>query len=107
MTADPVSFIPALHETTGAAFAAGAQAGGISGAAGGGDFGTWLTQSLGRVNQDLVRADESLQQLATGDAQNLHQVMISLEEARMSMQLLVQVRNRLLEAYQEVLRMQI
>ena len=107
MTVDPVGFIPALQETTGAAFAAGAQAGGIPGAAGGGDFGAWLAQSLGRVNQDLVRADESLQQLATGEAQNLHQVMIALEEARISMQLLVQVRNRLLESYQEILRMQV
>lgn len=71
------------------------------------DFGQWLTQALGKVNGQLVQADQGMQRLATGEAENLHQVMISLEEARIGMQLLVQVRNRLLEAYQEVLRMQV
>jgi flagellar hook-basal body complex protein FliE len=97
MATDPVSFIPALHEPAPYA-AAQPQAG---------DFGAWLAGAVGRVNQDLARADQGLQQLATGEAQNLHQVMISLEEARVGVQLLVQVRNRLLEAYQDVLRMQI
>src|SRR5258708_6115157 len=77
------------------------------GAAAGSDFGPWLTQALGRVNSDLVQADAGLQQLATGQVENLHQVMISLEEARLGLQLVVQVRNRLLEAYQEILRMQV
>jgi flagellar hook-basal body complex protein FliE len=71
------------------------------------DFGPWLTQALGRVNSELVQADAGLQQLATGQTENLHQVMIALEEARLGMQLVVQVRNRLLEAYQEILRMQV
>jgi flagellar hook-basal body complex protein FliE len=76
-------------------------------AAGAGDFGAWLAQSLARTNQDIVAADAELQRLAAGEAQSLHQVMIQLEEARLGLQLAVQVRNRLLEAYQEVLRMQI
>lgn len=71
------------------------------------DFGAWLAGAVGRVNQQLVHADQGLQQLAAGETQNLHQVMIALEEARLGLQLLVQVRNRLLEAYQEVLRMQV
>jgi flagellar hook-basal body complex protein FliE len=75
--------------------------------AGGGDFGLWLSRALTRVNEDLAQADAGLQRLAAGDAQNLHQVMIALEEARLGLQLAVQVRNRLLEAYQEVLRMQV
>jgi len=70
-------------------------------------FDGWLVQALHSVNSGLVRADEALQQLATGEIQNLHQVMIALEEARLDLQLLVQVRNRLLDAYQEVLRMQV
>lgn len=71
------------------------------------DFGMWLASAVGDVNQQLVRADHGLQQLAAGETQNLHQVMIALEEARIGVQLLAQVRNRLLEAYQEVLRMQV
>lgn len=70
-------------------------------------FGQWFTQQLGQVNGQLEQADRQLQALATGEAQNLHQVMIALEEARLSFQLLVQVRNRALEAYQDVMRMQV
>ncbi len=70
-------------------------------------FGDWFGQQLAEVNARLQRADADLQHLALGDAQNLHQVMINLEEAKLSFQLLVQVRNRALEAYQEVMRMQI
>jgi flagellar hook-basal body complex protein FliE len=100
MATEPVSFLPALRALD-AAVPMTARAAAPA------DFGAWLSQSLDGVNQQLVRADQGLQSLATGDAQNLHQVMIALEEARVGMQLMVQVRNRLLEAYQEILRMQV
>ena len=99
MATEPVSFIQAQAQISLDPAARGQAAAG--------DFGAWLTQALGKVNQDLGRADQGLQSLAAGDAQNLHQVMISLEEARIGVQLLVQVRNRLLEAYQDILRMQV
>lgn len=70
-------------------------------------FGTWFSQQLGEVNGKLQRADVELQRLAAGESESLHQVMINLEEARLSFQLLMQVRNRALEAYQEIIRMQI
>ncbi len=98
MATEPVSFVPPMREISLDSSARAQPTG---------DFGAWLTQSLGRINQDLVRADEGLQQLASGETQNLHQVMIALEEARIGVQLLVQVRNRLLDAYQDVLRMQL
>src|SRR5687767_5145677 len=69
-------------------------------------FGSWFAQQLEHVNTQIAQSEGHLQALAVGEAQNLHQVMISLEEARLSFQLLVQVRNRVLEAYQEVMRMQ-
>lgn len=72
-----------------------------------GTFAHWFTQQLQQVSGDLRTADLQLQDLAAGTSQNLHQVMISLEEARLSFQLLMQVRNRVLEAYQDVMRMQI
>jgi flagellar hook-basal body complex protein FliE len=59
------------------------------------------------VNQKLLSTQTDLQKLAVGDVQNLHQVMINLEEARMSFQLLMQVRNRVLEAYQDVMKMSV
>jgi flagellar hook-basal body complex protein FliE len=70
-------------------------------------FGQWFTSQVQKVNGEIAVADKQLQAVATGEAQNLHQVMISLEEARLSFQLLVQVRNRVLEAYQDVMRMQV
>jgi flagellar hook-basal body complex protein FliE len=101
MTTDPVSFLPAAQPVQ-------LQPAALPGASGApGDFASWLTQSLDGVNQQLVQADHGLQSLATGEAQNLHQVMISLEQARVGIQLLAQVRNRLLDAYQEILRMQV
>ncbi|KHK58668.1 flagellar hook-basal body protein FliE [Ralstonia sp. A12] len=70
-------------------------------------FGDMVSQGLGEVNQQLLVSQTGLQQLATGNVQNLHQVMIGLEESRLSFQLLLQVRNRLLEAYQDVMKMQV
>jgi flagellar hook-basal body complex protein FliE len=70
-------------------------------------FGDLFARGLGEVNQQLVASQSQLQALAHGDAANLHQVMIRLEETRLGFQLMVQVRNRLLEAYQDVMRMQI
>ena len=69
-------------------------------------FATWFDQQLDAVNQKLAVADNGLQQLAVGNTSNLHQVMIQLEEAQLSVQLVMQIRNRLLEAYQDVMRMQ-
>lgn len=70
-------------------------------------FGQWFSSEISGVNDRLVSVDRDIQNLALGGTQNLHQVMINMEEARHSFQLLVQVRNRLLEAYQEVMRMQV
>ena len=69
-------------------------------------FENWLG-TPDQVNNKLVDAENQVQRLAIGDVENLHQVMISLEHAKLSFQLAMQVRNRVLEAYQEVLRMQV
>ncbi len=70
-------------------------------------FDQMVSQGISAVNQGLLVSQTDLQQLATGNAQNLHQVMIRLEESRLSFELLMQVRNRLLEAYQDVMKMQV
>jgi len=73
----------------------------------GAGFGQLVAEGVGEVNQQLLAAQADLQRLATGNVENLHQVMIRLEESRLSFQLLLQVRNRLLEAYQDVMKMQV
>jgi flagellar hook-basal body complex protein FliE len=70
-------------------------------------FADWFTRELRSVNTGLINADNDIQRLALGETRSLHEVMIHMEEARLSFQLLAQVRNRLLEAYQEVMRMQV
>jgi len=72
-----------------------------------GPFGRMVSQGLDAVNHDLVVSQTDLQELATGNVQNLHQIMIRMEETRLSFQLFMQVRNRLLEAYQDIMKMQV
>lgn len=71
------------------------------------DFSAWLNQEVDTLNRQLVDSDNQLRSLAMGDVENLHQVMISFEKAKLSFELALQVRNKLLEAYQDVMRMQI
>jgi flagellar hook-basal body complex protein FliE len=70
-------------------------------------FGQLVTQGLEQVNNTLLASQVDMQRLAAGDVGNLHQVMLRMEESRLSFQLMLQVRNRLLESYQEVMRMQV
>lgn len=70
-------------------------------------FADWMTQQMNETQRLDQKAEAGLLNLATGQADNLHQVMIDLEQAKLSFQLLLQVRNRALEAYQEIMRMQI
>jgi flagellar hook-basal body complex protein FliE len=72
-----------------------------------GGFGAMVGKALGEVNQKLLASQTDLQQLAVGNVQNLHQVMIRLEESQLSFQLLMQVRSRVLEAYQDIMKMQV
>lgn len=78
-----------------------------SGAAGAQDFGQLVRSGLAEVNGQLLTSQTDMQRLAVGEVQNLHHLMIRLEESRLSFQLMLQVRNRLLEAYQDVMRMQV
>ncbi len=71
------------------------------------NFADTLNDVMGRVNRTQVEANQALDHLLTGDLQNLHQVMIKAEEAQLSLQTTVQVVNKVLQAYQEISRMQI
>lgn len=95
---DSIGFLPAARE-----IAFGDAPGGASST----DFASWMSKELGAVNDRIAGSDQLLQRLAAGEVDSLHQVMIGLEEAKLSFQLMVAVRNRLLEAYQDVMRMQV
>lgn len=69
------------------------------------DFSKYLGEMVGKVNDMQVTADKSIQSLAVGESKNLHEVMLAVEKASISFQFLSQVRNKAVEAYQEVMRM--
>ena len=69
------------------------------------DFNKILKESIGEVNQQLLQADEDAREMIAGK-KDIHQAMISLEKAGISMRLLVQVRNKIISAYEEIMRMQ-
>ena len=71
------------------------------------NFATWLREQVEDVNQQIVDSDTQVRKLALGEAENLHQVMMSLEKAKLSFSLVMQVRNKVMEAYQDIMRTQI
>jgi flagellar hook-basal body complex protein FliE len=74
---------------------------------GGGQFANVLKDSLSEVNRLQQKADASITALATTGKASLHDTMIAMEEASVSFKLMMQVRNKIVEAYQEVMRIQV
>jgi flagellar hook-basal body complex protein FliE len=71
-----------------------------------GAFADLLKNQVADLNANVGAAETAMQALASGKPVELHAVMISLERARLSVQTFVQVRNRLVESYQDLMRMQ-
>ncbi len=70
-------------------------------------FADTLKAAIQNVNQAQKEADLKAQQLATGKAKDIADVMITAEKADISLKLMVQVRNKIIEAYQEIMKMQV
>ncbi|MFN2257779.1 MAG: flagellar hook-basal body complex protein FliE [Desulfuromonadaceae bacterium] len=70
-------------------------------------FSDMLADAVSQTNEAQLNADKAAVALQTGKAENLHEVMLSMEEADISMRLLVQMRNKAMDAYQEIMRMQV
>lgn len=71
------------------------------------DFSHWMSAQIGDVSAQIASSQTGLAQLATGETGNLHHVMLELEKAKLAFQLTLQVRNKILEGYQDIMRMQI
>ena len=74
---------------------------------GGTDFGKLLSAALDNVNQLQTNAAKASIDLAAGTIQDISQVTIASEKAAIALQLTMQVRNKVVEAYQEMMRMQV
>lgn len=81
--------------------------GGIRAKEGGTGFAKGLNQALDQLSKVQNEADGMVSKLVTGEVDDIHQVVLAVEKANLSMQLAVQVRNKVVEAYQEIMRMQI
>jgi flagellar hook-basal body complex protein FliE len=70
-------------------------------------FAEALKTTIAGANQAQITANRAAEQIASGETRNLHEAMIRLEEADISLRMMVQVRNKAVEAYQEIMRMQV
>jgi flagellar hook-basal body complex protein FliE len=76
-------------------------------AAGGSPFSSVLTDAIQKVEAFQSSADQSVNRFLSGEGEELHQVALKTQQADLSFQLFMQVRNKVVAAYQEVMRMQI
>lgn len=74
---------------------------------GGSSFMEHLKSGLSEVNEMQKKADTMAMELSSGKSENLHETMLATTQAEITFNLMVQLRNRALEAYQEVMRMQV
>ena len=70
------------------------------------DFKKILNKSVRETNDLFVQADQATQAMAFGQ-KDVHQAMIALEQANLSFRLMTSVRNKILSAYEEIMRMQV
>lgn len=69
------------------------------------NFGKIFRDALQSVNDLQLHTDKLDRELAAGTVENIHEVTIAAEKAALALELTVQIRNKLLEAYQELMRM--
>ncbi|WP_181313155.1 flagellar hook-basal body complex protein FliE [Nocardioides campestrisoli] len=103
---ESVGFTPYVPPTVAPA-GASSPTGGSSGASGVGGFGDLVLDGLDRLEGVQDRADKLAVQAATGDLAAMHDYTIAATEAAVTTQLTVAVRNKALEAFNEIMRMQV
>ncbi|MCW2926389.1 MAG: flagellar hook-basal body complex protein FliE [Thermoleophilia bacterium] len=90
----------------GAVRGAGTAVAGAEQTTGAGSFSAVLKDKLTSLNAQQVDASSASQDMATGNVDDVAQSMLRIEQANVSLQMATQVRNKVIEAYQEILRMQ-
>jgi flagellar hook-basal body complex protein FliE len=71
------------------------------------EFSDVIKDAINKVNEKQVNANENIESLIKGENVSMHNVMLSMQESQISMQLMLEVRNKLFDAYQEVNRVQL
>ncbi len=70
-------------------------------------FAEFVTDAVNSVDQAHKTAEQKTEDFIMGKAENVHDVMIAMERAKVSFDMMVQIRNRVVETYQEISRMPI
>lgn len=70
-------------------------------------FGDFLTNSIAKVNDLQVKANTEMEKLATGKSQNLHETMLAVEQAQIAFKTMNQIRTKVIDAYKEIMKMQV
>ena len=70
-------------------------------------FSSYLNQAMNNTNSLLLDADKLADDFAAGKTDNIHQVAIAAEKADIALQFTMQIRSKILDAYTEIMRMQI
>lgn len=66
-----------------------------------------LGDMLGSVNNAMVEAGKGVDRMASGEVTDIHQVMVAAEKAAIGFEMVIEIRNKLLESYQQIMRTQI
>ena len=72
-----------------------------------GSFEDMLTNAIQSVDDSMKASEQNVQNFISGKTENIHDVMISMQQSQLSFQMMVEVRNKLVDTYQELSRMQI
>lgn len=99
--------MPGTTATSGVSGAAAAHAIPHLGGTGGASFGSILDNFVGDVNTKMQAGEAAQGKVLSGESTNLHQAMISMQEASTAFSLMVEVRNKMVDSYQELMRMQV
>ena len=70
-------------------------------------FGEILKDAISTVNELQKQSDQEIQKLMTGESQDLHTTIIAVQKADLSFQMMMQVRNKIVQAYQQIMGMQV
>lgn len=72
-----------------------------------GDFANELKSAMNELNANQVESEKAMADIATGSVKDLHQAALAIDKAELSMKLMLEVRNKALNAYKEITRTQL
>jgi flagellar hook-basal body complex protein FliE len=80
---------------------------GVKATKGGASFKDTMQSFMSDVNQMQQKADVSIQKMVSGEITDVHQVMTSVEEANVAFNMMMEIRNKVMDAYQELMRIRL